>query len=306
VPAAGVIGLGLAALGRPGYMTLGHAEDLGATDPLSMERRCHEVLDAAYAGGVRDFDAARSYGRSEEFLASWIRARSPAGITVSSKWGYTYTAGWQTQAAQHEVKDHSAAAFRRQLAESRAHLGEHLRIYQIHSVTPESPALGDAELMQQLFALRDEGLVVGLSVSGPRQAEVLERALDLQLFGCVQATWNVLEPSCGPMLARAHAAGLRVMIKEPLANGRLARTAPPALARQAQRLSSTPDAVALAVALQQPWASVVLSGAATAQQLEQNLQARALRLDAAALQDLATLKQSPAAYWQWRATFAWS
>ena len=196
-------------------MTLGPAEDLGATDPRSMERRCHEVLDAAYAGGVRDFDAARSYGGPEEFLASWIRARAPQGITVSSKWGYTYTAGWKTQALQHEVKDHSAGAFQRQLAESRALLGEHLRIYQIHSVTPDSPALDDAPLLRDLSRLRDSGVVVGLSVSGPRQTEVIERALELRLFGCVQATWNLLEPSCGPMLARAHAEGLRVLVKEP-------------------------------------------------------------------------------------------
>src|SRR5438067_5798661 len=39
---------------------------------------------------------------------------------VSSKWGYTYTAGWQVEAARHEIKDHSLAALERQLAESRA------------------------------------------------------------------------------------------------------------------------------------------------------------------------------------------
>src|SRR5437899_9030032 len=120
------IGLGLAALGRPGYMTLGHARDVGDASVAAMERRCHEVLDAAFAGGVRHVDAARSYGRAEEFLASWLRSRklAPAELTVSSKWGYTYTAGWRAQAEQHEVKDHSVATLRRQLQESRALLGE--------------------------------------------------------------------------------------------------------------------------------------------------------------------------------------
>ena len=271
-----------------------------------MERRCHQVLDAAWAAGVRHFDAARSYGRSEEFLASWIGARAPEGLTVSSKWGYTYTAGWLTQAAQHEVKDHSPAAFRRQLAESRALLGAHLRIYQVHSVTPESPALDDPTLLRELSLLRDAGVVAGLSLSGPRQAEVLERALPLGLFGCVQATWNLLETSCGPLLARAHAAGLRVLVKEPLANGRLARAAPPALAGVARRLGATPDAVALAAVLRQPWAGVVLSGAVTTGQLAQNLAARELSLDAEALRQLAPLAQAPERYWQWRATFEWT
>ena len=47
------IGLGLAALGRPAYINLGHAADLaGHTDVGSMEQGAHAVLDAAYAGGL--------------------------------------------------------------------------------------------------------------------------------------------------------------------------------------------------------------------------------------------------------------
>src|SRR4051812_21721615 len=69
------LGLGLAALGRPGYMTLHHADDLeGRYDPTVMEARAHSVLDAAYAGGIRYIDVARSYGCAEAFLASWIAA----------------------------------------------------------------------------------------------------------------------------------------------------------------------------------------------------------------------------------------
>ena len=92
------IGLGLAALGRPGYINVGHAADLaGHTDVASMERGAHAVLDAAYAGGVRYFDAARSYGRAEEFLGSWLAERGlgRGDVTVGSKWGYTYTADWR-------------------------------------------------------------------------------------------------------------------------------------------------------------------------------------------------------------------
>ncbi|MFL5837011.1 MAG: hypothetical protein ACJ76K_10565, partial [Solirubrobacteraceae bacterium] len=47
------IGLGLAALGRPGYLTIGHGRDLGPDRSVeAMERHAHEVLDAAYAGGI--------------------------------------------------------------------------------------------------------------------------------------------------------------------------------------------------------------------------------------------------------------
>ena len=63
------IGLGLAALGRPGYINLGHAADLNNSyDIKKMKRHCHQVLDYAWQLGVRYFDAARSYGMAEEFL----------------------------------------------------------------------------------------------------------------------------------------------------------------------------------------------------------------------------------------------
>ena len=89
------IGLGLAALGRPGYINLGHAADLdGDYGVAAMAANAHAVLDAAWAAGIRYFDAARSYGRAEEFLAGWLRARGidPTAVTVGSKWGYAYTA----------------------------------------------------------------------------------------------------------------------------------------------------------------------------------------------------------------------
>ena len=118
------VGLGLAALGRPGYINLGHAGDVGDTDVEAMERHAHAVLDAAYEGGVRYFDAARSYGRAEAFLASWLgrRGLSRGDVTVGSKWGYTYTADWRVDVDEHEVKDlsveHAAPPARR---DARAH-----------------------------------------------------------------------------------------------------------------------------------------------------------------------------------------
>ena len=70
------IGLGLAALGRPGYINLGHADDLGGDrEVAAMEAQAVVVLDAARKAGVRYFDAARSYGRAEAFLAPGWRSR---------------------------------------------------------------------------------------------------------------------------------------------------------------------------------------------------------------------------------------
>jgi aryl-alcohol dehydrogenase-like predicted oxidoreductase len=44
------------------------------------------VLDAAYAGGIRYVDAARSYGRAEEFLADWLNSRSDITTSVIGGW----------------------------------------------------------------------------------------------------------------------------------------------------------------------------------------------------------------------------
>jgi aryl-alcohol dehydrogenase-like predicted oxidoreductase len=213
-----VIGLGLAALGRPGYINLGHGQDLaGDTDVASLRDRAHTVLDAAYAGGVRYYDAARSYGRAEEFLGSWLTARGfapRADLTVASKWGYTYTANWRVDAQVNEVKELTVQNLTRQIAESRALLGQYLGIYQIHSATIESGVLDDHAVLDELAQLRAGGLQIGFTSTGPHQAQTIRRALEVGGFDVVQATWNLLEPSAGPALAQAHAAGLRVVIKE--------------------------------------------------------------------------------------------
>lgn len=303
------MGLGLAALGRPGYMTLGHSEDVVDGSEAGMQRAAFEVLDEAWRLGVRHFDTARSYGRGEAFLAAWLGQRGHRGATASSKWGYRYTANWQRSADVHEVKDHSLPHFEAQWAQSQQLLGQTLRVYQIHSVTPESPALVDAALHDRLARVRDEGVVIGASVSGPRQAQVIEALLRLErggarLFGSVQATWNVLERSAGPSLQSAHDAGLLVIIKEGLANGRLSsRGDVQPLKAQALELGTTPDALALAIALAQPFADVVLSGAATVTQVSSNLAARQLPVSPGSLVDLTIAAET---YWAQRATLKWT
>jgi aryl-alcohol dehydrogenase-like predicted oxidoreductase len=304
------IGLGLAALGRPGYINLGHASDLaGHTDVESMKRAAHAVLDAAYAGGVRYFDAARSYGRAEAFLGSWLSERglSPDDVTVGSKWGYTYTADWHVDAKVHEVKDLSVATLRRQIDESRELLGNHLELYQIHSATVQSGVLDDPEVLFELGKLRASGMAIGFTATGPHQAQTIERALEVGEFDAVQATWNLLERSAGPALAAAHEAGLGVIVKEALANGRLtARGDVPELATVARITGRTEDAIALAAVLAQPWADVVLSGAATVQELASNLVGLVLSLDRDVLEPLDAIGEYPNTYWEKRSELPWN
>jgi aryl-alcohol dehydrogenase-like predicted oxidoreductase len=315
------IGLGLAALGRPGYINLGHGSDLPENHAVeAMRLHAWNVLDAAYASGVRYYDAARSYGRAEEFLSGWLTNRDISDVFVGSKWGYTYTANWSVDAAVHEVKDHTLPTLRSQWVESLRAVGPWLRYYQIHSATESSGVLDRDDVLDELASLRDgQSVAIGLTLSGPDSRRTLERAMGIErggerLFHVVQATWNILEPSLSDILASAANDGMVVIVKEALANGRLTdRNVAPAFAprravleRVASRLGCTLDQLALATVLDQPWATSVLSGAATIEQLHSNLGALSVTLDDEACATIASVAEPVEEYWQTRAQLAWN
>ena len=186
-----------------------------------------------------------------------------------------------------------------------------LRLYQVHSLTVDSPLWTDRALLAALAEVRAGGLELGFSTSGPAQADAVRRGLQLTvdgqpLFTSVQTTWNLLERSAGEALADAHAAGARVVVKEALANGRLTAPGSPdtaGLEPVARAEGVGVDAVALAAALTQPWADVVMSGAVTVSQLASNVAATELALgpDVA---DLVVAEPAPE-YWDRRSGLSW-
>jgi len=295
-----------------------------------MEQRCHQLLDAGYTAGITYVDAARSYGLAETFLASWLSARrlAPIDVTIGSKWGYVYTGEWRIDAPVHEVKDLSLTTLQSQITESRGLLGQHLQLYQIHSATLESGVLERADLIRELSRLRSSGLAIGLTVSGPKQGDVIRRALDVQVdgvnpFQVVQATWNLLETSASAALTEAKSQGWGVIVKEVLANGRLTegsadlqvrpdsrssadlevRRDSSELRRRAKALGTTVDVVAMAAALAQPWADVVLSGAVTTDQLRRNISALGFL---SAVDGLPSVAEPPEQYWTGRSALKWA
>lgn len=315
-PAVSRIGLGLAALGRPAYITGGRATDLPDRSPAGMQSRTYAVLDAAYEAGIRYADAARSYGRAEQFLSEWLADRGHSDVVIGSKWGYRYTGEWRLDGVQ-EVKEHSLAMFTSQLAETRSYLAGALALYQVHSLTEDSGVLGDDALLAALARLRDEGIAVGLSTSGPRQANTLRRALAVRvggepLFAATEVTWNLLEPSVATAADEAAQAGWAVLVKEAVGNGRLApggdaTAAGSPLAAAAAAAGVTPDAIAISAALAQPWATVVLSGAVSTAQLQSNVAALRLAEPTGFVSELTkTMAESPPAYWAERSARPWS
>jgi aryl-alcohol dehydrogenase-like predicted oxidoreductase len=305
------LGLGLAALGRPAYITLGRASDLGPPTARTidlMRDRTWALLDEAWASGVRYIDAARSYGYAERFLGEWLArdADRRSALTIGSKWGYRYVAEWRTDVEVHEVKDHALSALDEQWPLTLDALGGAPDLYLIHSVTPDSPALGDSGLLDRLRGIAERGVRVGLSTSGPRQGEVVDAALSLAAtpFSAVQSTVNLLEPSASAALTRAHDAGWIVVAKEVFANGRLTSSGDVAALSAQSVTGLSPDFAALGWALAQPFIDVALTGAVTEAQLAANGAAQPLGADDLAA--LSALVERPEQYWATRSALPWA
>jgi aryl-alcohol dehydrogenase-like predicted oxidoreductase len=243
----------------------------------------------------------------------------PDEVVVGSKWGYTYTAGWKVDADKHEVKEHTLPVLRKQIEESRAYLGSYLKIYQIHSATLDSGVLENDDVLEQLADMRDQGLVIGLSLSGPEQAATLRQAMEIRisgepLFRSVQATWNLLSQGITSALNDAHASGMGVIIKEALANGRLTSRNDNAhfaakrqlLEKVANAVEVPIDALALSAALAQPWADVVLSGAAQASHLLDNVKSLSVMWNDEMAAQLAGLVEPEEEYWKTRSQLVWN
>jgi aryl-alcohol dehydrogenase-like predicted oxidoreductase len=317
------LGVGLAAIGRPGYITLGRGRDLpGERSPEALATRVAEVLDAAFAAGVRYVDVARSYGRAEEFLARWLAARDipREKITIGSKWGYAYTAGWRIDAPVHEQKELSLERFTQQLGESRGWLGRTLDLYQIHSATAESGVLTDQRLLAAMVGARRSGAIraLGLTLTGADSRRTLDLALEARIdgervFDVVQATFNLFESSLAGALRAARDAGLGVIAKEVFANGRLGEASERAEDRAALEqiravVPAAPlDQVALRFVLAHAFVDVALSGAATVAQLRSHAAARkAPPLDAGQCAELLRVAETPELYWRTRSALRWS
>jgi aryl-alcohol dehydrogenase-like predicted oxidoreductase len=268
------------------------------------------------------FDCARSYGLSEKFVGEFLRSNrvKPDDVFVSSKWGYTYVAEWKVDLKDglpHEVKDHSVENFLRQIEETKSFIGQYVDLYQVHSATFESGILTDSRVHEALAACKnDNGWMIGLSVSGPNQNDILREAMKIncsdgtRLFDSVQCTYNVLEQRPGEALLEAYNKGMDIIIKEGMANGRILKNEK--FQNIAKNSGYPADQLALACILAQPFHPRVLSGAITPEQLSSNIKALELsRILQEEKRDLLTdvlaeCVMDSEQYWKDRSALAWN
>ena len=131
-----------------------------------------------------------------------------------------------------------------------------------------------------------------------------------------QAVVPRVKPDAHKLFSEAdiYAAARPIIIKEILANGRLTEANHGAefamslerVRRVAHRMTVAAEAIALAAGLARPWADVVLTGAATVEQLRSSIASRAIPWSDAIEEQLDDAAVPSSSYWRSRSGFAWS
>jgi len=312
------ISLGTAAIGRPHYINI-RTEVAPRFDLPIFKKRGIATLEDAYQRGIRYFDTAPGYGIAEQILIEWIKATSHQDIEIATKWGYTYTANFNPDATQHEVKEHSLSKLNEQWQSSKALL-PFLSTYQIHSATLETGVLENEDVLNRLYELKQtRQLLIGISTTGTNQVQVIQKALEVEvqdepLFDTFQVTYNILDQSLERMAATLHQLNKRIIIKEALANGRFFPNERfpkyQGLYQLLQQLSTAYqvgiDAIALRFCMDQLKPFTVLSGASQPTHLKENLQANTFTLKEEDLERLSLFQVEPAYYWSERKGLQWN
>jgi aryl-alcohol dehydrogenase-like predicted oxidoreductase len=187
---ASALGLGAAQLG----------------DERVSDDQAKDVIDAAIEVGITLFDTARSYGRSEHRLGRFLGSRR-ADVVLSTKLGYGVdgVADWTGPCVTAGIEQ----ALRRLVTDV-------IDIVHLHSCPLD--VLERGEVTDALMQAQRAGKIRVAAYSGDNEA--LAWAARHGPFGSIQTSINVCEQAAlRGTLARAHARGLGVIAKRPLANG---------------------------------------------------------------------------------------
>ena len=313
-----MIGIGTAALGRPQYINV-RQESCDNSNLQNFRRESFQVLEDAYNLGIRYFDTAPGYGLAEELLLEWLQTKNDKTIEVATKWGYTYTANFDANATIHEIKEHSLLKLNEQWNFSKQLL-PYLKVYQIHSATLETGVLENKAVLNQLaFLKKEHNLKIGLTTTGTNQVEVIQKALsvfvdDDQLFDVFQVTYNFLDQSLLEIIDELELQNKQIVIKEALANGRVFKNKNyphyekmySTLETLAKKYTVGIDAIALNYCEQTIPKSIVLSGASTTNQLEENLKTNSFALSNDEIKTLRSCTISTDFYWKERKQLQWN
>lgn len=313
-----IIGLGTAAIGRPQYINIKNKTEL-KFDLNKFREKGKAVLESAYSQGVRYFDTAPGYGMAEQLVLDWVLEKQDESIEIATKWGYTYVADFNKAAVVHEVKEHNLSKLNEQWAVSK-NLLPNLSTYQIHSATLDTGVLDNNAVLDRLIDLKSNyGLKIGLTTTGSNQTDIIEKAMTIEvdgtpLFEVYQVTFNVFDQSLLLMNEKLRSKGSRVIVKEALANGRVLpnekyphyKATYEILNDLAKKYNVGIDAIALRFCNDCLSPYSVLSGAAEAIHLNENLKANNFTLSENEIEMIKELSVPPHNYWTERKMLDWN
>jgi aryl-alcohol dehydrogenase-like predicted oxidoreductase len=116
------------------------------------EAEAFEIMDAAWAHGIRWFDTADAYGggNSETFIGRWLADRRPEGLSLNTK-------VFHSVAGDPGDRGLARDRIRRQLEGSLERLGvERVDLYLAHEPDPDTPIALTVEAFEELVA---EGVI---------------------------------------------------------------------------------------------------------------------------------------------------
>jgi aryl-alcohol dehydrogenase-like predicted oxidoreductase len=209
-------------------------------DEAAVQRLLNGVLDL----GINYVDTAPAYGLSEERIGRFLGERR-GEFVLSTKVGESFEGG-------HSTYDFSAAGVRASVCRSLERLRTaRLDLVFIHAHADDRAILRDTEAVETLCRLRGEGLVraIGLSAKTP------EAALEALAWADVlMVEYHLGNRSFEPVIAQAAGRGVGIVVKKPLASGRL------------------PAGEAIRFALSTPGVTTLVVGALNLDHIRENLQ----------------------------------
>lgn len=195
-----------------GTVKLGRREGVKYPTPFELpdDDAAERLLDAAGELGINLLDTAPAYGSSEERLGRLLRGRRNEWL-ISTKVGERFEAGQSSH-------DFSPEAVRSSIKSSLQRLHtDRLDVVLIHSDGSDLEILDRLGTLESLIDLKARGWIRAVGISHKTVAGA-DRAIALGA-DVIMATLNLEETDEEPLIARAAAAGVGVLVKKALASG---------------------------------------------------------------------------------------
>ncbi|GAB1510535.1 aldo/keto reductase [Actinophytocola sp. KF-1] len=260
---------------------IGARGDAGRAESLA-------ALSAAWAGGVRDFDTAPSYGdgAGERLLGEALRRWPRESVRVSTKVGRVRMAladPYGTASVRREpLFDFTATAVRRGVAESLDRLGlDRLDTVYVHD-PDDHLEVALAETVPALRELPEVG-AVGVGTTSVATARALLGVVDVVM---IANRWSLTRRDAAGLLDACGAAGVTALAAAPFDSGLLAdpggrylyRDAPAEVLARVRVMTAMCEAhgvrlpqAALGFPLRHPAVSGVVAGMRSAAEVRENL-----------------------------------